>query len=142
MADILPTGYAAAFGALLMLDAGKDEPTSDSRVCVVVGCGPVGLCAITSALTMFDTVYATDLVLPRLVAANRHGATALPVSELQAAIMQVTDGRGADAVIEAVGNSAALITACELARPCGVVSSCGVHTRPINISGDLLYSKK
>jgi threonine dehydrogenase-like Zn-dependent dehydrogenase len=40
----------------------------------------------------------------------------------------LTDGRGADAVLEAVGSPAATRLAVDLVRPGGVVSSVGVHT--------------
>lgn len=91
---------------------------------------------------MFGKVFATDVALSRLEDAKRHGAIALPLEELEKELMAVTDGRGADAVLEVVGNAPALKAACNLARPYGVVSSCGVHTRPIELDGDQLYSKK
>jgi threonine dehydrogenase-like Zn-dependent dehydrogenase len=52
MADIFPTGYFAASRFLKNLNqCGRDEYTA-----VVVGCGLVGICAITCALTMVKTV--------------------------------------------------------------------------------------
>ena len=42
-------------------------------------------------------------------------------------IMKVTNNRGADAVVEVVGNKAALRSAFELLRPCGILSSVGFH---------------
>jgi len=42
-------------------------------------------------------------------------------------IKEVTEGRGADAVIEVVGLSPALKNGFELIRPWGVISSVGVH---------------
>ena len=56
--------------------------------------GQVGLCAITSALTLFETVYATDLYAPRLEYAKKHGAIALPLEELKTALKEKTGGRG------------------------------------------------
>ena len=100
------------------------------------------MCAITSATTLFSTVFATDLNAHRLKAAERHGAIALPKPELMAAVLKATDGRGADAVLEVVGHESALHTAMEVARPYGVISSCGVHTRPLTLPGAMLYNKK
>jgi threonine dehydrogenase-like Zn-dependent dehydrogenase len=75
---------------------------------------------------------------------------------MKEALLKATDGRGADAVLEVVGNSAALITAIEMVRPwgqsrlriicrayvvAGAVSSCGVHIQEFNFNVALLYNK-
>jgi hypothetical protein len=52
MADIFPTGYFAASRYLKNL---SDRDRKEFTV-VCVGCGPVGICAITAALTMVDKV--------------------------------------------------------------------------------------
>lgn len=46
MADILPTGYSAAWNAWRLLDWGEERGGKGERkgICVVVGCGPVSLC--------------------------------------------------------------------------------------------------
>ncbi|ORX34455.1 chaperonin 10-like protein [Kockovaella imperatae] len=136
MADILPTGFSVAMNARML--SGKIETKG---VAVVIGCGPVGLCAITSATTMYETVFATDLYIPRLEAAKRHGAIALPLADLEEELSKRTDGQGADAVLEVVGHPSAMVTAMKLARPCGVISSCGVHSREIGLDGEMLYDK-
>lgn len=102
----------------------------------------VGLCAITSACTLFETVFATDIAPHRLEAAKRHGAIALPKEELTKAVMDATEGRGADAALEVVGHESALITAMEIVRFYGVISSCGVHTHTASLPGAMLYGKK
>jgi threonine dehydrogenase-like Zn-dependent dehydrogenase len=43
-------------------------------------------------------------------------------------IRNVTDGRGADGVMEVVGSADALGLAIKLLRPGGIISSAGVHT--------------
>lgn len=91
---------------------------------------------------MFEKVYATDLQPARLKLAEKHGAIALPSDQLKAAVMEATNGRGADAALEVVGHPGALMTAIELVRAYGAVSSCGVHTHAITLDGDTLYSKK
>ncbi|WWD18769.1 hypothetical protein CI109_103224 [Kwoniella shandongensis] len=144
MADILPTGYSAAWNAWKLLDMGGGERGGKGEqkgVCVVIGCGPVGLCAISSAKTLFGTVYATDLTTSRLSLAEKHGAIALPSSELGPAVLKATEGRGADAVLEIVGHPSALYSALELVRPYGAVSSVGVHSKDLTINGGLLYDK-
>ena len=91
---------------------------------------------------MFSTVYATDIYLPRLEAAKRHGAIALPLDELRSELDKQTGGQGADAVLEVVGQPSAMTTAMQLAKPCGIISSCGVHSKTIPLDGEMLYDKK
>jgi threonine dehydrogenase-like Zn-dependent dehydrogenase len=91
---------------------------------------------------MFEKVYATDIALHRLEAASKHGAIALPLEELKTRLAGDSGGRGADAVLEVVGHGSALLTALDLVRPFGVVSSCGVHTHDVTINGATLYAKK
>lgn len=151
MTDILPTGYSCAFNARRLLDDDMEAPWSiadlqagrvkPKGVAVVIGCGPVGLCAISSAKTLFETVYATDLNTARLAVAEKHGAIALPANELMQAVLKATDGRGADAVLEVVGHGSALNAAFDYVRPYGAVSSVGVHNLKFEIDGDVLYSK-
>jgi threonine dehydrogenase-like Zn-dependent dehydrogenase len=43
-------------------------------------------------------------------------------------VKKLTEGRGADAVLEAVGSPAATRLAVDLVRPGGVIASVGVHT--------------
>ena len=143
MTDILPTGYSTAMNARRLADEGRSgEAMKKEGVCLVIGCGPVGLCAITSATTMFEKVFATDLAVHRLEAAERHGAVALPSDQVKQAVLDATDGRGADAVLEVVGHVSALKSAMDIARPYGVISSCGVHTHETTLDGVALYGKK
>lgn len=151
MADIIPTGYYVAYQARHGMDDGQIssqslngevvQPEGKKGVCVVVGCGPVGLCAITAAKTMFETVFATDLAPHRLEAARKHGAIALPANELKDAVLKATEGRGADAACEVVGHGSALDTAIDVVRPYGTIASCGLHTHDVTIPGLTLYGK-
>ena len=139
MADIFPTGFFGARNAFAML---RDQrlPASEATV-VVVGCGPVGLCAIVSALEYGPRkVFAVDSVPARLELARGLGAEPLdfaaPAGGREAVVkrvLEVTEGRGADAVIEVVGLSPALRTAFELIRPFGVISSIGVHNAEVRL---------
>lgn len=153
MTDILPTGYSAAINARRLLDenvlGGGQWTYADVEkgavpkkgVAVVMGCGPVGLCAISSANTLFEKVFATDVNAGRLAQAAKHGATALPLDEVRKAILEATNGRGADAVLEVVGHESAVLDGLTLVRPYGALSSVGVHTRHINMDGNDLYDK-
>jgi len=71
MADIFPTGYFAAANAF----RGFDEDTIRQSVVVLIGCGPVGLCALINALEHKPkVVIAVDRVESRLELAKKLGA--------------------------------------------------------------------
>ncbi|TKA22734.1 hypothetical protein B0A50_08393 [Salinomyces thailandicus] len=138
MADIFPTGYFAAARFLKNLSPrDKKEFTA-----VVVGCGPVGVCAITAALRFVDTVYAIDSIPDRLEIAANLGAKPIaldddPVGKIKAA----TEGRGADVVMEVVGHADAFQLCFDMTRPWGSISSIGVHTEQLPLNGLLAYGK-
>jgi threonine dehydrogenase-like Zn-dependent dehydrogenase len=124
--DVLTTGWTAATEA--GLSAGDQEDT----VVAVVGCGPVGLCAALSArLLGASTVVAVDgQAARRAGAAAAAGAVPAAPDEARAIVDDLTGGRGADAVIEAVGSPAALAGALALVRPRGTVAAVGAHHEP------------
>lgn len=134
MADIFPTGFFGARNAFALLapQAARDA------VVVVIGCGPVGLCAVVSALEYKPRhLFAVDGVPARLELARQLGAEPLNFQDGKEAMLErvraVTEGRGADAVIEVVGLSPALRTAFDLLRPFGVISSIGVHNAEVGV---------
>ncbi|QQS29831.1 MAG: alcohol dehydrogenase catalytic domain-containing protein [Sphingobacteriales bacterium] len=119
--DVRATGYYCAVQANIQPDG----------VYAVIGCGPVGLMAVLAAKELgANTVYALDTVPERLNIAQSFNA--IPVhTGLQHAdelIKEATKGRGADAVMEAVGSPGAMRLAYQLLRPGGIISSVGVHT--------------
>ncbi|KAH8763797.1 chaperonin 10-like protein [Diaporthe sp. PMI_573] len=142
MADVFPTGY---FGVKSALDLSPTVNVKESTM-VVIGCGPVGLCAILTALHFQPKhLFAIDSVDSRLEVAKKLGAEPLNfkdgMEKMQERIRHVTDGRGADMVVEVVGLSPALRTAYELVRPFGAVSSIGVHNAEIPWSATEGYGK-
>jgi len=76
-------------------------------------------------------LFAVDSVSSRLELAAGLGAEPLNFVKdkegMEKRIKEVTEGRGADVVIEVVGLSPALKTAFDLIRPWGIISSIGVH---------------
>jgi threonine dehydrogenase-like Zn-dependent dehydrogenase len=119
--DILST---ATFGADL-------AEVADGDVVAVVGCGPVGLLSIRTALARgAREVVAIDSVASRLQVAERFGARIVDFRETDPAdaVRGRTEGRGADAAIEAVGSPEATRTAAEVLRPGGRLAALGVHT--------------
>jgi threonine dehydrogenase-like Zn-dependent dehydrogenase len=138
MGDIFPTGFFCASRFLKSLSPKEAR----SSVVVVVGCGPVGICAIASALTMCDTVLAIDPVAERLAEAEKLGAKPIyPTSDPMSAIKDVTNGRGADLALEVVGTQHSLRLCLDLIRPFGCISSVGLQTQELSLSGPVLYGK-
>ncbi|KAI0024674.1 putative alcohol dehydrogenase [Xylariomycetidae sp. FL0641] len=142
MADIFPTGFFGARNAFNAL--GAQDPSEATAV--VIGCGPVGLCAIVAALEYKPKhLFAVDSIDSRLEIAKRLGAEPLNFKTdrdgMIGRIKEVTDGRGADVVIEVVGLSAALKTAYDIIRPFGFISSIGVHNGELPFSATDGYDK-
>lgn len=54
---------------------------------------------------------------------------------------ELTNGRGADCIIEGVGHADALKTGFDLMRPWGNISSFGVHNEEIPWTGNQAYGK-
>ena len=134
MADIFPTGYFAAFNGFKEM---TKEQVKGSTV-VLIGCGPVGLCALINAEEYKPkNLLAVDSVPSRLELAKSLGAEPWNFQTdregLDKRVKELTNGRGADVVIEVVGLSAALKMGFELLRPWGRISSVGVHNGEVSI---------
>jgi len=120
LADILPTAFFCADLA----------EVSRRGVYAVIGCGPVGLLTILAARECGAAdIYAVDSVPERLDRARVFGATPINFIEVDpaAVLRDKTEGRGADAVLEAVGSPSAGRLAFEAVRPGGIVATVGVH---------------
>jgi threonine dehydrogenase-like Zn-dependent dehydrogenase len=96
LSDIFPTGYMAAENAQI----------KDGDTVAIWGSGPVGQFAIRSALLMgAGRVVAIDEVPERLAMAEAGGAETIDFSKTDVydALMALTDNRGPDSCIDAVG---------------------------------------
>jgi L-iditol 2-dehydrogenase len=118
---------------------------------LVQGTGPVGLSAIALArLRGAYRVIAIGGPEVRLEAARRMGADVVldvertTASDRRAAVMEATDGRGADVAIEASGNPAAISEGLDLVRDNGVYAVVGQYTDhgPVEINPHLQINKK
>lgn len=103
----------------------------------MIGCGPVGLCALINAEEYKPKhLLAVDSIPSRLDLAKSLGAEPWNFQTdregLDKRVKELTDGRGADVIIEVVGLSAALKMGIELLRPWGVISSVGVHNGEVS----------
>jgi threonine dehydrogenase-like Zn-dependent dehydrogenase len=132
--DVMGTGYHA-------IAAGNVRP---GDAVAVLGLGPVGLCAVQAARAAgAAAVFAVDSVPARLAMAESFGATPVHLTEQDVAstIVAATAGRGADVVVEAVGDAAALGLALALVRPAGAVSVVGVHAERAQVHMGLMWIK-
>ncbi|MCW2866632.1 MAG: Alcohol dehydrogenase GroES domain protein [Marmoricola sp.] len=117
LGDTFATGYAAA----------KGLGGTIGDVVAVVGGGPVGLLSALSAqLAGAAHVVLVEPVEQRRALAARLGCVAASPDSAREAVDAVTDGRGADGVIDAVGAPVGLDTAYVLVRRAGTISSVGV----------------
>jgi threonine dehydrogenase-like Zn-dependent dehydrogenase len=100
LSDVLTTSWQAVRYA--DIEAGS--------TCAVIGLGPIGqMCARIAKHLGAERVIAVDSVPERLEMARRHGVDVLDerqVDDVPAAILDMTSGRGADGVVEAVGMEA------------------------------------
>lgn len=125
--DIMSTGFSGAERGNVRI--------GDSVV--VFAQGPIGLCATAGAkLCGATTIITVESVPERAAMSRRLGADHVidfrktdPVEE----IMRLTDGRGADVVIEALGTQATFEGALRVLRPGGTLSSLGVYSSDLKI---------
>jgi threonine dehydrogenase-like Zn-dependent dehydrogenase len=122
VADILSTAYRGIERAEVRL----------GDTVVIVGCGPVGLMAVLTARLSAGRVIAVDTIAARLEQARAMGAVAIDASaqDAVAVVMDLTGGRGAEAVIECAGGVPALTSALQMVRVRGTVSVVGAHFEP------------
>ncbi|MFI9830956.1 zinc-dependent alcohol dehydrogenase family protein [Streptomyces sp. NPDC051913] len=135
LADIFPTSYEV--GVL----NGRVQP---GDTVVVVGAGPIGLAAIATArLFSPERIVAVDLAAARLEAARKLGADAVADAgeTPEQLIADLTDGLGADVVIEAVGVPESFELCTRMVRPGGHVANVGVHGAPATLHLEDLWIK-
>jgi 2-desacetyl-2-hydroxyethyl bacteriochlorophyllide A dehydrogenase len=119
--DILTTGvYGAGISGIQPGD-----------VVAVVGAGPVGYFTAQAA-RLHDPaeVLVLDMQPDRLALMEKVGATPINVKErnAQTAVHDLTEGRGADVVIDAVGHLSAFESALDVVRRGGTVCVLGMYT--------------
>lgn len=130
--DILTTGY----------DAVRKTDMRPGDVVAVIGCGPVGLCTVMAAKALgAGKVVAIDIVPERLKLAESLGAIPVNPTETDAddVVLDLTEWRGADVVVDAVGSESALKACFPLVRMGGTISMPGMYVEdsaPVPI-GDL-----
>ena len=120
LSDVMATGWHAAVAA----------GVRPGGTTVVVGDGAVGLCGVIAAQQLgAERVVAMSRHAPRQALAREFGATHVVAErgdDAVAAVMELTDGVGADAVLECVGTDQAMKTAFGVARAGATVGYVGV----------------
>ncbi|MFJ1868725.1 alcohol dehydrogenase catalytic domain-containing protein [Streptomyces sp. NPDC088097] len=135
LADIFPTSYEV--GVL----NGNVRP---GDTVVVVGAGPVGLAAVATArLYSPARIIAVDLAPSRLAKARELEADAVvnAAEEPEMLVGDLTDGLGADVVMEAVGVPETFELCTRMVRPGGRVANIGVHGKPAILHLEDLWIK-
>jgi alcohol dehydrogenase len=135
LSDILPTGFEC--GVV------NGKVTTGSTV-AIVGAGPIGLAALlTAQFYSPSTIIMVDLDSSRLEVARRFGATQIVNSGEGKAVQRVkdlTEGRGVDTVIEAVGIPATFQLCQDLVAAGGVIANIGVHGTKVDLHLERLWS--
>jgi threonine dehydrogenase-like Zn-dependent dehydrogenase len=125
--DIMSTGFAGAESGRIRI----------GDTVAVFAQGPIGLCATAGArLRGASTIIGVDGVPGRLATARQLGADHVidfhqvdPVAE----ILRITEGRGVDVAIEALGTQETFEACLKVLRPGGVLSSLGVYSSDLRI---------
>ena len=136
LSDILPTGFEC--GVL----NGRVQP---GGVVAIVGAGPIGLAALLTAQFYSPAeIIMIDLDDNRLEVGKRFGATAgINSTDGNAVetVMKMTNGRGVDTAIEAVGIPATFELCQQLVAPGGVIANIGVHGTKVDLHLEKLWDR-
>ena len=128
--DIMSTGFSGA-------ESGK---VRIGDTVAVFALGPIGLCAAAGARLMgATTVIGVDTIPERLAMGDALGldhTVDYKSGDPVKAIMGLTDGRGVDVAIEALGTQATFESALRVLRPGGTLSSLGVYSSDLRIPLD------
>ena len=135
LSDILPTGFEC--GVL----NGKVKP---GDTVAIVGAGPIGLATLLTAQFYAPAqIILVDLDENRLAVAKRFGATATVAAsgaKAAEAVKALTEGRGVDVAIEAVGIAATFELCQQIVAPGGTIANIGVHGAKVELHLETLWS--
>lgn len=128
--DIMSTGFSGAERGNVKI----------GDTVAVFALGPIGLCAVAGARLMgATTIIGVDTVAARMTVARQLGATHVvdyKQGNVVDQIMALTDGRGVDVSIEALGTQATFESSLRVLRPGGTLSSLGVYSGALSIPVD------
>ena len=128
--DIMSTGFSGAENGKVRI----------GDTVAVFAQGPIGLCATAGArLSGASLVIGVDMLTGRLEMARKLGADHVvdaSQGDVVEQIMQLTQGRGVDVAIEALGTQKTFEAALRVLRPGGTLSSLGVYSSDLTIPLD------
>jgi len=135
LSDILPTGFEC--GVL----NGKVAPGS---TVAIVGAGPIGLASLlTAKFYAPSTIIMIDLDDNRLSVSREFGATHTVNAgsgKVVERVKELTEGRGVDTAIEAVGVPATFVLCEDIVAPGGTIANVGVHGVKADLHLEKLWS--
>ena len=132
LSDILPTGFEC--GVL----KGKVKP---GDTVAIIGAGPIGLAALLTVQFYSPTeIIMVDLDENRLNVAKTFGATKLVSKNAVKEIMKLTDNKGVDVAIEAVGIPATFDICQSIVAAGGHLANVGVHGKSVELHLEKLWS--
>ena len=133
ISDIGSTGYTGV----------KETELKEGETIVIFGCGPVGLCSVlTATLHNPRNIIAVEMAENRLSKAQEMGATHTinPAhDDVLARIGEITGGKGADVVIDAVGLPITLTQGMECLGINGRLFLVGIPSKPVSIAPKHFY---
>ena len=128
--DIMSTGFSGAESGGIRI----------GDIVAVFALGPIGLCAAAGARLMgATTIIGVDSIPERFAMARTLGVdhtVDFKQGDPVKTIMALTDGRGVDVAIEALGTQATFEGALRVLRPGGTLSSLGVYSSDLRIPLD------
>jgi threonine 3-dehydrogenase len=138
----LPDKLSMAEGTLLenlgvAVHAVEVAPHDPGDTAVVIGCGPIGIMAGQTLAAYGVNVVMTDVNDTRLEIADEiSGGAVINVKRdnPREKIFDMTNGRGADFVIEAGATQSALEQAFDLVRPSGTIVTIGTFNEPVTFN--------
>jgi alcohol dehydrogenase len=134
LSDIFPTGLE--IGVI----NGEVQP---GDVVAIVGAGPVGMAVLlTAQLYSPAEIIMVDLDDNRLEQSKKFGATKTVNSSKGDAVeqvMELTDGKGVDVAIEAVGFPVTFDICQQILKPGGRLANVGVHGKPVDLRLEQLW---
>jgi alcohol dehydrogenase len=125
--DIMSTGFSGAESGGIRI----------GDTVVVFALGPIGLCAVAGAKLMgATTIIGVDHVPARMKVAQALGCDHVvnfDEGDAVERVMELTDGRGVDVAIEALGTQGTFESSLRSIRPGGTLSSLGVYSTDLRI---------
>ena len=138
LSDILPTGFEC--GVL----KGQIKPGDTVAILLIAGAGPVGLAVLLTAQFYSPAeIILVDVDANRLEVARQFGATNTVDSRDCKAVETVrglTEGRGVDVAVEAVGLPVTFEMCEDIVAAGGVIANVGVHGKGVELKLEKLWA--